>query len=132
MFHRRRIVKRGPSPTVHFSHREKEETERGTNFLHFTGEEQYEAVHKKQSKLGTGRWGCLGRILSLPACHLLAVWLGPAPLLPRVIFILNKRRIFFFLPRISKVFSVPFSGIPTETLVLAVTPSGAGLRSVSL
>lgn len=38
----------------------------------------------------------------VPACPPLAVWLGPAPLFPRVISILRRRRIFFFLPRISK------------------------------
>lgn len=54
VFHGLHIVKRGPHPTVHFSDG-KRKKQRGALFLKPTGEEQYEAVQKTQSKLGTGR-----------------------------------------------------------------------------
>lgn len=47
-----------------------------------------------------------------PPSHFLAVWLQPAPFLSRVIFILSKRRIFFFFFQgFLRLFSIPFSGI---------------------
>ena len=48
--------------------------------------------------------------MKLPPSHFRAVWLGPPPLLSRVIFILSKRRIFFFRGFL-RLFSIPFSGI---------------------
>lgn len=47
--------------------------------------------------------------------HPPAMWLGPAPLLPRVIFVLSKRRIIFSFQGFLRLFSVPFSGIPKES-----------------
>lgn len=56
--------------------------------------------------------GCGGQDVwvKLPPSHFRAVWLGPPPLLSRVIFILSKRRIFFFRGFL-RLFSIPFSGI---------------------
>lgn len=56
--------------------------------------------------------GCGGQDVwvKLPPSHFLAVWLGPPPLLSRVIFILSKWRIFFFRGFL-RLFSIPFSGI---------------------